>query len=329
MSRRLLGVPATAVLMLLSGGAHGIAAAQDVDACTADARSRATDAIANGAAPYETRRRLEIDVILCENPGSPEAAAAFAGTINADLADFAHQFLLGRIDQPTYRNARLDRSRKLRELGEDASLHAALADGDEDGDLIPDDRDGCPATPRGTPTDDWGCPAPAEEWQPDHDQYDLSGRIRELTLLKNDSCDGAPEPLASKPFRWGRSSTNAPIPLGSFKLVVAQVNAMPDGCEVFYEFRLHWLDPSNSKAPPTADVSVVFSEREDLDPDPGVATFGFPADQPPASPGRAAAIDAFQIYRQVRWRVRTAIGGPVTSPWSASITQKPASGGIP
>jgi hypothetical protein len=164
-------------------------------------------------------------------------------------------------------------------------------------------------------------------WEPEQHQYDLRQLIAQLPLLKNDSCESAPEPLASKPFRWGRS--NAAIPIGSFKIVVAQVNGMPEGCEVFYEFRLHFFDTTNAKLPESADVSVTFSEREDLDPDPRVAVFGFPADQPPPSPGRAAAIAAFQVYQQVTWRVRTAIGGPVTSPWSSPVTQKAASGGIP
>ena len=95
---------------------------------------------------------------------------------------------------------------------------------------------------------------------------------------------------------------------------------MPLGCEVFYEFRLLFLDPVDANAPPTKEVSVVFSENEDINPDPHVATFGFPVGQP-LSPGRTAAFDAFKIYQRMKWRVRTAIGGPVTSPWSGAITQ--------
>ena len=36
-------------------------------------------------------------------------------------------------------------------------------DGDEDGDGVPDSRDKCPGTPRGTPVDADGCPPPAPE----------------------------------------------------------------------------------------------------------------------------------------------------------------------
>ena len=66
----------------------------------------------------------------------------------------------------------------------------------------------------------------------------------------------------------------------------------------------------------------------DINADPQVATFGFPVGQV-LSPGRTAAFDAFKIYQRMKWRVRTAIGGPVTSPWSAPMTQRPEPGGIP
>src|SRR6185436_11340928 len=117
------------------------------DACTAVARKRAADAIANGATRYDARRQLEIDVVRCQDPALSAATATFIGTVNADLADFAQQFMLGQMDPLEYRNARLDRSRKLNELGDDRKLHVALERGDADGDLIPDDGDRCRATP--------------------------------------------------------------------------------------------------------------------------------------------------------------------------------------
>jgi hypothetical protein len=328
MIRRFIFAVTIAVLPALTGVDRPLAAAPDVDACMADARARAAKAIANGATRYDARRQLEIDVVRCQNPALEGATAAFIGTINADLADFAQQFMLGQLDALDYRNARLDRSRKLRDLADDVKLHAALARGDEDGDLIPDDRDRCRATPRGTPTDDAGCPVPGTRRAPAGVPTDLRRLLNGLTLLKNEACDGAPEPRTSQPFRYGRSSTNSPIPAGSLKLVVAQLDGMPNGCELFYEFRLLFLDPADYTAPPTREVSVVFSQNEDINPDAHVATFGFPVGQT-LSPGRTAAFDAFKIYQRMKWRVRTAIGGPVTSPWSMAITQQPAGGGIP
>jgi hypothetical protein len=304
------------------------AAAQAADACVADARKRAAAAIEKGASPYDARRQLEIGVLRCQDPSMPEATAQFVGTINADLAEFAQQFMLGQIDALAYRNARLDRSRKLRQLGGDRTLHVALGRGDADRDLIPDDRDRCGMTPRGAPTDDAGCAVPGAGRPPAGDAVDLGRLLRRVTLLKNEACDDAPEPRTSRPFRYGRSPTNVPIPAGSLKLVVAQVDGMPAGCELFYEFRLLFLDPADANAPPTREVSVVFSQAEDINPDPQVATFGFPVGQQ-LSPGRTAAFDAFKIYQRMKWRVRTAIGGPVTSPWSAPMTQRPESGGIP
>ena len=326
MSRRLIAALSIAVLV---GSVHPLdAAAPNADACVADARERAAAAIKQGAGPYDARRQLEIDVLRCQDPAMDEATAQFIGTINADLAEFAQQFMLGQIDALAYRNARLDRSRKLRQLGGDRTLHAALRRGDADGDLIPDTRDRCRMTPRGTPTDDAGCPVPGTGRPPAGDGVDLGRLLRRVTLLKNEACDGAPEPRTSRPFKYGRSPTNVPIPAGSLKLVVAQVDGMPAGCELFYEFRLLFLDPVDANAPPTKEVSVVFSASEDINADPQVATFGFPVGQL-LSPGRTAAFDAFKIYQRMKWRVRTAIGGPVTSPWSAAMTQRPEVGGIP
>src|SRR5262245_3560821 len=328
MIRRFIFSVTLAALPALAGIDRPLAAAPDVDACMGEARKRAAKAIADGATRYDARRQLESDVVLCQNPHMGRATAAFIGTINADLADFAQQFMLGQLDALEYRNARLDRSRKLRDLGDDVKLHAALERGDADDDLIPDDRDRCRATPRGTPTDDAGCPVPGTRKTPAGVPADLRRLLKGLTLLKNEACNGAPEPRTSQPFRYGRSSTNSPIPAGSLKFVVAQVDGMPNGCELFYEFRLLFLDPANSTLPPTREASVVFSQNEDINPDANVATFGFPVGQT-LSPGRTAAFDAFKIYQRMKWRVRTAIGGPVTSPWSMAITQQPVVSGIP
>jgi hypothetical protein len=325
MSRRFTSALFVALPIALGVAPSGVWA-QD-EACYADARERAAKAVANGATRYDARRDLEIDAVRCQQPAILPATATFIGTINADLADFAHQLLMGQMDIVAYRNARLDRSRKLRELAADVALHEGLEHGDADGDLIPDDRDRCRDTLRGTPTDDAGCPVPGTT-RPPAGREDLGRLLQGLQLLKNSACDGAPEPRTSKPFRYGRSPTNSPIPAGSLKLVVAQVDGMPFGCEVFYEFRLVFSDPVDSTKPPTKEVSVVFSQTEDLNADPQVAIFGFPVGQV-LSPGRTAAFDAFKIYQRLKWRVRTAIGGPVTSPWSAPITQSPATGGIP
>src|SRR5262245_20622080 len=118
MIRRLMfgrSILSLAALIALFGLDRPLAAAPDVDArdaCMADARARAAKAVANGATRYDARRQLESDVVRCQDPRIEKATAAFIGTINADLADFAQQFVLGQLDAIEYRNARLDRSRK-------------------------------------------------------------------------------------------------------------------------------------------------------------------------------------------------------------------------
>ena len=68
MIRRLLFTLTLAVVPALLGVDRPLGAAPDADACMADARTRAAKAVAHGAARYDARRQLEIDVVLCQNP---------------------------------------------------------------------------------------------------------------------------------------------------------------------------------------------------------------------------------------------------------------------
>jgi hypothetical protein len=130
------------------------------------------------------------------------------------------------------------------------------------------------------------------------------------------------------PVRYGRANANAPLPPGSLMFVVTQVGGMPAGCDVFYEIRMHFMDPVDVNAPETVERNIVFHQAEDLAPDATAAMFGIRMDMA-GSPGRQATLDAFKIYQRMRWRVRAVIGGPIMSPWGPNETQAPAVGGIP
>jgi hypothetical protein len=305
-------------------------AQDELERCIENARERATRFSATkGATAYEVRRQLEADITSCSSPTMSRQTALFIGTLQADLALFAQQFLSGTMDAVTYRNARLDRSRKLRELGEDRALHEDLqAKGDADRDLIPDNRDRCPRTPYGVPTDDQGCRVEGDRRRPAGNEGDLRRALGALKLLQNEACAQAPQPAVPDPVRYGRANANAPLPPGSLMFVVTQVGGMPAGCDVFYEIRMHFMDPVDVNAPETVERNIVFHQAEDLDSDPTAAMFGIRTNMA-GSPGRQATLDAFKIYQRMRWRVRAVIGGPIMSPWGPNETQAPAIGGIP
>jgi hypothetical protein len=328
MSGRLLVTALLSAGLFVTGGEPRLAASPDLDTCIAKAREQAAKALQKGATAYDARRQLEADFVSCNNPSMKKETALFIGTINADLAQFGEQFLLGHLTATAYRNARTDRSRKLRAFGDDFPLHKDFRRGDVDGDLIPDRRDRCPRTAAGVPTDDAGCPTAMDTRPPVGSEPDFRRLLGGLTLLRNDACENAPEPRVPKPFRYGRANPNAPLPPGSLMFVMSQVSGMPDGCEMFYEIRLRFIDPVDSNAPDVASTNVVFSESEDLDSDPNIALFGLPVGQP-LSPGRTATFEAFKIYQRVKWKARAVVGGPLTSPWSALALQKPEVGGVP
>jgi hypothetical protein len=321
------------VLMAWQGGSVLATAAPlpkptAVDTCIDQVRDKAFQQVTHGLSPEAGRRLLEIGVVACQHPRMGPNTAAFIGTVNADLARFGHDFLQGKLTGLAYRNARLDRSRKLQAFRDDIAFHKALIQGDADGDLVPDSRDRCPHTPDGTPTDDAGCPVPGTTQPPGGDAGLLRRLLDNGQILHNDACQGAPEPLSPQPFKYGRTNTNNPIPVGSFKLVLAQVGGMPQECELFYEIQFHFIEPVDVQASPSKDVNVVFREGEDLASDLTLAVFGLPVGTP-LSPGRTAALDALKIYQRVTWRVRAVNGSAHASPWSPFVTQGPVSGGIP
>ncbi len=201
--------------------------------------------------------------------------------------------------------------------------------GDADRDLVPDERDRCPGTPYGVPTDQDGCPIgiPPGNRTEEETWRRLMDNARQIY---NPDCVDAAPPQTPQPLEWGRGRQPANGTVG-FNIAVAKVGGMPEGCELFYEIHFEFFDPANVNLPPTKHVNVVFREGEDLLPaEPLRATFGLAVNMPIDSPGRAAARQAMaQEYQKIRWRVRAVNGGNLASPWSPVVAQGPASIGVP
>jgi hypothetical protein len=297
-----------------------------VDDCLAKARDKAAKEFRKnkGLTRVEARLMLETDAARCLEPTTAPHTAAFVGKVRTDLARFGLEFALGKRAPAAYQAAKADRERKLDAFRDDLHFHKALAKGDADGDLVPDDRDRCPRTRDGAPTDDAGCPTAAETPAPDGDPALFRRLVDGAFVLRNKSCDGAPAPLTPSPIRWGRSEA-----VEGIKMQVTQVGGMPEGCELFYELRLHFIDPVHPALAPDLDVSLVFREGEDLSTSPTIAEFGLPQLNP-LSAGRARAIQAFlHEYPRVSWKVRAVNGNNLTSPWSEPIEQVAHPPGLP
>jgi hypothetical protein len=302
--------------------------------CLTDARDRAIKAFEQGAAREAARRQLETDAASCLDPRLTRDAAHLVGTVNADRARFARDFLAGKLTLTAYRAALQDRADKLARLLADPAQQRELVEGDADGDLVPDRRDACPGTPDGAPTDARGCPIrPPEHPEAGSDEL-LRATLSGARFLFNKSCDGAPTPLIPSPLAWGRGRQ---LNLGTqgFNIAVSKVSGQPAGCELFYEIQFRFFDPApfggpgpGPAVPPAEWVTVVFSNSEDLQIDPARAIFPLPLGRP-LSPGRTKAREAMvRLYLRATWRVRAVNGANVESQWSPFVTQSVALQGV-
>lgn len=302
-----------------------------VDTCLASARAGATRGYPAHRSAAQARRQLEIAAARCFDPTLTLAAAALIGGVNADYATMAHEFVTGTKTLAAYRAVRDDRQRKLTAMLADTARQQELARGDADGDLVPDARDRCPATPALQVTDDAGCPIAVRPSRASQaEERGLRARLAGTRQLYNPSCADAPALRLPMPIQWGRGRQTL-LGTQGFNLAVAKVDGQPAGCEVFYEIQLRFLDPNpgNPALPKTRYLTLVFSERENLVNEPLRAVFGLPVNTAPLSPARDQAREAFlRQYARASWRVRAINGSNQVSGWSPFVTQGPAGGGV-
>ena len=301
------------------------------EACLDAARAEAAAEYARTKAPVTARRKLEIRAAKCLDPTLSDAAAGAVGALNADRARLAHQFVTGKLTLTAWRAARRDRVRKATEVLSDPKAQQALLAGDADGDFVPDALDRCAKTAPDVPTDARGCPIPVRPGTDDEaDERRLRATLGGSRTLLNPSCADAPPPARPSPVQWGRGSQTR-FGTQGFNFAVAKVGGQPQGCEVFYEMQLRFIDqnPGNPALPPAKIVTITFSQKEDLLNDANRAVFGVPVGNMTLSAGRGIAREAMlREYFRITWRVRAVNGANQTSPWSAFVTQGPAGTGV-
>jgi len=166
---------------------------------------------------------------LARCSGVPSTCAAYVGAANADLAFLGHAVLSGTLAPADYLARVKDRTRKMRETRATPGLCEAYAIGDADGDLVPDDRDKCAASPDMDRTDADGCPdtSPLPK-APSKEAVDKAANA--LTIPANRACADAPLPERAGVIKSGVSPDGQ-----SFLLVVTPSTNQPPGCEVFYQ----------------------------------------------------------------------------------------------
>ena len=191
--------------------------------------------------------------------GVANNCAAFVGAANADLAWLGRAVLSKSMSPADYLGRVRDRTRKLRESRKTAAICDAYAEGDADGDLVPDDRDKCPGTANLDRTDEKGCPD-ASPLPPAPSAEDVDKAAKALTIPVSKACVDAPLPALTGVLKAGVSPDGQ-----SFLLVVPPITNQPAGCQVFYQVDIRMRNKSFFLQVNTNNVYTrVFREKDKL-----------------------------------------------------------------
>ncbi len=173
------------------------------------------------------QKLLQAELARCS--GMEGACAAFFGAGNADLAFLGRAVLTGSLSPAEYLARVKDRTGKMREARKTPALCDAYAQGDADGDLVPDDRDKCPGSKSLERTGADGCPdaSPLPAAPPNEA---VENAAKALAIPVSKACADAELPERVGVLKAGVSPDGQ-----SFLLAVASATNQPAGCEVFYQ----------------------------------------------------------------------------------------------
>jgi hypothetical protein len=248
---------------------------------------------------------------LARCSGADPVTAAYVGTINFDLARFARRLFTQNLAPDAYLALSRDRGRKLRLSRTDPAWLTAYAQGDSDGDLVPDSKDQCPGTPDSTPTNNSGCVG--EITLPKAPTASEIKKAQDaLGVMVSPTCDGAPIPDTPQPVKAGIDFPWVGVLIG-----ITHPNNQPAGCSQLYEVQIRFSIPLSTGQPATAAASAVFSRTESANA--GAGSFlvfrAMPNDPAP----RRTLYQLGLAYRKKEIRVRVMNGSGLTKGWSAPI----------
>ena len=181
-------------------------------------------------------RLFQAELARCSGMQGP--CAALAGAANVDLAFLGRALLTGSLSPAEYLARVKDRTRKMRESRKMPEICDAFANGDADGDLVPDDRDKCPKSPHLERTDASGCPD-ASPLPPAPSQEAVDKAAKALTIPVSKACANAPLPERAGVIKAGVSPDGQ-----SYLLAVTATTNQPAGCEVFYQVDIRMRNKS-------------------------------------------------------------------------------------
>jgi hypothetical protein len=170
------------------------------------------------------------DLLRC---GADDATACdidFFSVVNLQRREVANQFFDDEISPAEHRRFSLDRTRKVAKSDDDPSWVVEFCThGDADGDLVPDPRDRCPATPPLAATDDQGCT--------DTTLPDAPARDDVRTLFQNLRFSYAPGCPSDATPRGSRIVSACEDAAHTLHIVVEPEDSMPADCPVWYIVR--------------------------------------------------------------------------------------------
>ncbi len=299
------------------GALAGSAEVRAQDTCDDQAQKAADQAKANNLPPAQVDRAYGTALLQCK--GIKDASlAAVAAAINLDYASLARAFLARKMTTAAYLQVVRDRSAKLRLARTDAAYRAALAGGDADYDLVPDDRDKCPQSAALSATGRDGCPAPPSRTRvPTEDAMARARRaLRGIVLVSNPKCADAPGPDRSILLHQGFLRPDGNIANHFYGVAVSRVRNLPAGCDAFYQFNFRFSDRTDAAFPLTKIIQVAFADSENTDTGPnadGRRIFKvFLKDAGHRKDLWQSAVK----YGRVDWRVRTIGSNGLVSTWS-------------
>lgn len=266
---------------------------------------------------------LALAVFGCKrgSSGSSDAGQApFEVAVQQRSSEAARAFMVGEIDAATYLAVARQGSALRRLAASDGGWREAYQAGDRDGDLVPDDRDACPDTPRHTPVDERGCTVPVDPASAP-DDASVRRALAAFGFPYSPKCAGAPVPQMPDALKFGYDNVSR----ATVALAVSPVTNQPSGCPVLYEIRVAL---SQGGAPVNFEDTafrLIFRAEEATQTTDQRVVFRVSA----ASTGeRLRLYDVNKYYAGHLFRVRAINGGGLVSSFSP-FTASPVSFGEP
>ncbi|MFP5265205.1 MAG: hypothetical protein ACLGJB_25240 [Blastocatellia bacterium] len=288
---------------------------QSVDSrrdCIEAATAKVRPLMDAGRSKQEIDRAFQVALAACSGSKVSPAEAALAGSANVEYSRLARLLVSQGITPAQYLQLVRALTRKLRAARRDPGFAQAYAEGDDDGDFVPNDRDRCPRSPATAPTDQNGCPT-KERLPSAPAASDVRRALNAMKIGASPDCKNAPAPGSPEPLKIGYDNVNR----RTFAMAVTKVRNQPADCTVFYEVIIN-LSGGFANLPEKASAHLIFRDTDNTDKAPsGERRQVFRIRQTdPDTGNRRFLFENGHRYNLVEWRVRAINGNGQSSKWS-------------